>query len=90
MVGFKNEVRNTGVNNWWDNGNNQIAFCRGSRGFIAFNGESYPLNAVLYTCLPQGKYCDVISETKSGGRCTGIKVKVGSDGRAFINISNQA
>jgi alpha-amylase len=27
------------VNNWWDNGQNQIAFCRGNKGFIAFNGQ---------------------------------------------------
>jgi len=27
------------VTNWWDNGNQQIAFCRGKRGFIVFNGE---------------------------------------------------
>jgi alpha-amylase len=29
----------TGVNDWWDNGDKQIAFCRGGKGFIAFNGQ---------------------------------------------------
>lgn len=90
MVGFKNEVRGTDLNNWWDNGNNQIAFCRGNRGFIAFNGESYSLNTVLYTCLPQGTYCDIISGQNQNGRCTGVTINVGGDGRALINISNQA
>jgi alpha-amylase len=27
------------VNNWWDNDYQQIAFCRGGRGFIAFNDQ---------------------------------------------------
>ena len=29
----------TGVDNWWDNGNNQIAFSRNGAAFIAFNKE---------------------------------------------------
>ena len=29
----------TSVNDWWDNGDKQIAFCRGGRGFIALNDE---------------------------------------------------
>jgi len=32
-------VLGTGVNNWWDIGEKQIAFCRGGKGFIAFNGQ---------------------------------------------------
>jgi len=27
------------VSNWWDNGDKQIAFCRGGKGFIAFNDQ---------------------------------------------------
>jgi hypothetical protein len=33
-------VLGTGVNDWWDNGDYQIAFCRGGKGFIAFNDQS--------------------------------------------------
>jgi hypothetical protein len=29
----------TGVNDWWDNLDKQVAFCRGDRGFIAFNDQ---------------------------------------------------
>jgi hypothetical protein len=29
----------TGVNDWWDNGDKQIALCRGGKGFIAFNDQ---------------------------------------------------
>jgi alpha-amylase len=32
-------VLGTVVNDWWDNGNQMIAFCRGGKGFIAFNGQ---------------------------------------------------
>jgi len=38
------------------------------------------------TCLPAGKYCDVISGSKSNGVCTGKTVNVGIDGRANIVI----
>ena len=27
------------MNGWWDNGDKQIAFCRGGKGFIAFNDQ---------------------------------------------------
>ena len=29
----------TGVNDWWDNLDKQISFCRGGKGFIAFNNQ---------------------------------------------------
>jgi alpha-amylase len=32
-------VLGTVVNDWWDNGDKQIAFCRGGNGFIAFNDQ---------------------------------------------------
>jgi Alpha amylase, C-terminal all-beta domain. len=32
-------VLGTGVNDWWDNTDKQIAFCRGGKGFIAFNDQ---------------------------------------------------
>jgi alpha-amylase len=27
------------ISSWWDNGDYQIAFCRGAKGFIAFNDQ---------------------------------------------------
>lgn len=90
MVGFKNAAEGQGVSNWWDNGSNQIAFSRGNRAFIAFNGESYGLNQNLATGLPSGTYCDVISGYKSGSSCTGSSITVGGDGRANININGDA
>ncbi|XP_052870558.1 alpha-amylase 2-like [Anopheles cruzii] len=90
MVGFRNAVSGTGLNDWWDNGGNQIAFCRGGRGFVAFNLEGYDLNQSLQTCLSAGTYCNVISGSKSGNSCTGTTVTVGGDGRANIFIAANA
>ncbi|KAF4076251.1 hypothetical protein AMELA_G00212340 [Ameiurus melas] len=46
------------------------------------------LDATLNTGLPSGTYCDVISGQKQGTSCTGKRVQVGGDGRAYFKISN--
>ncbi|XP_011187161.2 alpha-amylase-related protein [Zeugodacus cucurbitae] len=86
MVGFKNAVRGTEVSNWWDNGDNQIAFCRGNRGFIAFNNNNWDLRERLHTCLPAGVYCDVISGALVAGKCTSKSVIVDDGGYADIEL----
>jgi alpha-amylase len=63
MVAFRNTVRGTGVTNWWDNGNDAIAFDRGDKGFVAINHESGPISRTYQTTLPSGTYCDVQSNT---------------------------
>jgi len=88
MVAFRNVVDGTTLNDWWDNGGNQIAFCRGGKGFVALNNEGYALSQTLQTCLSAGTYCDVISGSLVNGQCTGKSVTVGSDGRALISLSN--
>ncbi|KDR18093.1 hypothetical protein L798_07788, partial [Zootermopsis nevadensis] len=87
MVGFRNVVAGTGVNDWWDNSDKQIAFCRGGRGFIAFNDQyNVDLKETLQTCLPAGIYCDIISGSKVGNNCSGKSVIVDGSGRAYIEI----
>jgi len=45
-------ILGTGVNDWWHNGDKQIAFCRGKRGFIAINGQyNTDLNVTLQVNL---------------------------------------
>ncbi|KAJ8040864.1 Alpha-amylase A [Holothuria leucospilota] len=90
MVGFRKTCEGQGVNNWWDNGNNMIAFSRGSEGFIAINGDSYQMSEWLQTGMPAGTYCDVISGDKSGNSCTGNAITVYSDGKAYFEISNSS
>ncbi|KAL7850851.1 hypothetical protein AOLI_G00212070 [Acnodon oligacanthus] len=88
MVIFRNLVNGEPLSNWWDNGSNQVAFGRGSRGFIVINNDDWTLDVTLNTGLPGGTYCDVISGQKEGSSCTGKQVQVGGDGRATFNISN--
>lgn len=86
MIGFRNTVKGTNIENWWSNGAQQIAFCRGNRGFVAFtNGGSIAQN--LQTCLPSGVYCDVISGNLINGVCTGKSITVNSDGSGFISLA---
>lgn len=47
MVEFRNVAHGIDMTDWWDNGKNQIAFCRGNKGFVAINNENYDLNQVL-------------------------------------------
>ncbi|MFE5633587.1 carbohydrate-binding module family 20 domain-containing protein [Streptomyces sp. NPDC056543] len=63
MVGFRNAARGTAVGNWWDNGNNAIAFGRGDKAYVALNHEGSSLTRTFQTGLPAGTYCDVQSNT---------------------------
>ncbi|SDP33615.1 alpha-amylase [Actinopolyspora xinjiangensis] len=72
MVAFRNATDGTSVTDWWDNGNDAIAFGRGSEGFVAINHETTSLSRTFRTSLPAGEYCDVQRDTP---------VTVDSDGR---------
>ncbi|XP_045772516.1 alpha-amylase-like [Maniola jurtina] len=90
MVAFRNAVDKTDIQNWWDNGNKQIAFGRGDRGFVVINGDGADLNQTLQTSLPTGKYCDVVSGKKVGNRCSGRKIAVDMNSRAHFFVSQNA
>ena len=64
MAKFRNVAGSEGMYNWWDNGNNQIAFSRGNKAFIAINNDGYYMDETLQTGLPSGSYCDIISGNK--------------------------
>lgn len=88
-VDFRNNVNDDWtVNNWWDNGNNQIAFSRGSAGFVAINRDGYDLNQGLQTGLSEGSYCDVLSGEISSDKtsCSGRVVNVNSNGTASVSL----
>ncbi|WP_431990839.1 carbohydrate-binding module family 20 domain-containing protein [Streptomyces albogriseolus] len=61
MVKFRNTAGSAAVTNWWDNGNNAIAFGRGDKAYVVINHESGSLNRTFQTSLPAGTYCDVQS-----------------------------
>uniref|UniRef100_A0A8D2IU12 Alpha-amylase n=2 Tax=Varanus komodoensis TaxID=61221 RepID=A0A8D2IU12_VARKO len=90
MVIFRNVVDGEPFTNWWDNNSNQVAFGRGSKGFIVFNNDDWNMSETLQTGLPAGTYCDVISGDKVGNDCSAIKIEVSGDGTAHFQISNSA
>lgn len=87
MIGFKNAVGFDPITYWWSNGDQQIAFCRGNKGFIAFTNYG-DINQSLQTCLPAGIYCDVITGELLNGACTGKVICVENDGTAHISLKN--
>ncbi|WP_225827833.1 alpha-amylase [Streptomyces naphthomycinicus] len=63
MVAFRNATRGQSVTNWWDNGNNWIAFGRGGKGYVAINHEPGSMTRTYQTSLAAGTYCDVQNNT---------------------------
>ncbi|XP_066142305.1 alpha-amylase-like [Euwallacea fornicatus] len=84
MVEFKNVVSGTELTNWWVGGDNQIAFSRGNKGFIAITIQG-DIDTSIPTDLPDGTYCDVVSGSFVDGKCTGKSVTV-SGGQAQVQI----
>nr|XP_039258180.1 alpha-amylase-like isoform X1 [Styela clava] len=85
MFAFGQSVQGQPVYNWWTNGNNQIAFSRGNKGFIAINKAGYDMSEYLNTGLADGSYCNVIEGDYYDGKCAGECITV-SGGMAQINI----
>jgi alpha-amylase len=88
MVGFRNAtVSSWVVSNWWDNGNNAIAFGRGDKGFVVINKEGNALSRSFQTGLAAGSYCDVISGDTVAGTCSGTVVTVDASGLATLSVA---
>ena len=91
MGGFRNATKDAFyLSNWWDNGNNQIAFGRGSLGFVVINGENNNMNVTLQTGLAAGSYCNVISGDFVNGACTGSSINVAANGTATFNVAGKS
>jgi len=78
--GFRAAVAGTSMNDWWDNGQNQIAFGRGSKGWIAINKDSYTMTGTFQTGLAPGTYKDAVN----GGTYT-----VDSSRKVYVSLSNK-
>ncbi|WNG22009.1 alpha-amylase [Cystobacter fuscus] len=87
MVRFRAVTEGTAVSNWWDNGNNQIAFARTGKGFVVVNREGGALNRSFATSLPAGTYCNVLSGEFTNGTCSGNTVTVDGSGNATFNVA---
>ncbi len=86
MVAFRNATNDAKtVENWWSDGNDQIAFSRGDRGFVVFNREeAVGLSQTLQTGMTPGQYCDALTGEPSTNGCTGQTVDVDENGYATI------
>ncbi|KAH8103292.1 glycoside hydrolase [Cristinia sonorae] len=85
MVGFRNNVGTSPMTNWQSPQSQQIAFGRGSLGFVAINNADSAWTTTFTTSLPDGSYCDVISGSISDGKCNGSSFTV-SDGSLSTTV----
>ncbi|KAF7349719.1 Alpha-amylase [Mycena sanguinolenta] len=76
MVGFRNQVGSAAITNWVSPQSEQIAFGRGSAGFIGINNADSDWTTTFTTSLPNNGYCDVISGKSSDEGCTGTRFTV--------------
>ena len=85
-----NTTEEWSISNWWDNGNNQIAFGRGEYGFVAINKENGSLNATLQTGLAGGTYCNVLKGqlNSDGQSCSDETIVVNADGSINANLAS--
>ncbi|WP_241155288.1 alpha-amylase family protein [Brachybacterium sp. EE-P12] len=63
MVSFHNAVAGTEVTDWWDDGDNNIAFGRGEKGFAALNNTEGEVTNTYRSSLPAGTYCNMAAGT---------------------------
>lgn len=88
MIKFRNIVGNQPLQNWWENGDNQIAFSRGNSGFVVFNmDKDKELRATIQTGLKPGIYCDILTGTKQNNVCSGVSITVANDGKTRLNLA---
>lgn len=88
MVAFRNHTADAWhVSDWWQNGNDQIAFGRGGLGYVVINKRwGSDLNQSLNTGMPDGEYCNIIEAdfNESTGACV---LGEGASGPATITVS---
>jgi alpha-amylase len=89
MVKFRSAVSGQPQQNWTTGSSNQIAFSRGSVGFVALNNSTSAWSRSFYTGLPAGTYCNVVHGTlnSTGSGCTADTVTVDASGNASITVA---
>lgn len=90
MVGFRRAVAGTTMDHFWSDGDNAIAFSRGSLGFVAINHESQALSQNVSTGLPAGTYCDLLTGGPSGNGCTGTTLTVDDAGSVSLELEPES
>ncbi|KAJ7134301.1 glycoside hydrolase superfamily [Mycena epipterygia] len=78
---FHNAVGSAGLTNVAVGTTQQVAFGRGSIGFLVINNEGSTWSDTWTTSLPAGTYCDIIHDTDSDPKtCSGTTYDVSSSG----------
>ncbi|MCE3605762.1 alpha amylase C-terminal domain-containing protein [Massilia sp. P8910] len=88
MVAFRAATAGQGIDQFVNGTPNQIAFARGSKGFVAINNDGAAWNASLQTLLPAGTYCNVVTGKLNAAQtgCSGDSATVGSNGIVSVSI----
>ncbi|KAI0812488.1 glycoside hydrolase superfamily [Irpex lacteus] len=89
MVAFRNTAGTAALQNWQTGQSSQIAFDRGTAGFVAINNADSQWAANWRTGLQDGVYCNVIAGTYSSGKCSGNTVTVKNGGHIPYNLSSR-
>jgi len=89
MVKFRSAAHGLAHANWVAGNANQIAFSRGSVGFVALNNTTAAWTRTFYTGLPQGTYCNIVHGVKNsaGTACASDSVTVDASGNASITVA---
>jgi hypothetical protein len=88
MVGFRNTVGSAALQDWQTGTHQQIAFGRGSSGFVAINNEDGEWSKTFTTALPDGTYCDVYAGLATATGCAGSSYTV-TNGSFTATISGR-
>lgn len=91
MIGFYNAVQGAKVTNWQDDGDNNVAFSRENKGFLAINNSLDEKEVSYKTDLPDGEYCNVYA----AGDCSKtvkvakgeVKTKIGAREAVALHVN---
>ena len=91
MIGFYNAVQGAKVTNWQDDGDNNVAFSREKKGFLAINNSLDEKEVSYKTDLPDGEYCNVYA----AGDCSKtvkvakgeVKTKIGAREAVVLHVN---
>jgi len=86
MVGFRNYVGAAPLTSWVSPSSQQIAFARGTLGFVAINNGDSPWSATFATGLPTGSYCNVIDGSSKLSICSGTSFSIGVGGSLSVTV----
>lgn len=88
MVQFRNFTNNFFyTNDWWTNGQNQVAFGRGNVGFVVINFSNDVLSQQFSSSLPQGLYCNILDpDFQSGSETCRSPIHVSNKGNFTVSL----